>query len=80
MVAGRFNDAVRTCTRLLQEAGGADAEGYLARGLSWFHLGNPEEAYPQRQGEVAVTVVEEGVLEPCAWVIGSTFAFGSIIA
>ncbi len=34
MVAGRFQDAVRACTRLLQEDAEA-AEGYLARGLSW---------------------------------------------
>jgi tetratricopeptide (TPR) repeat protein len=44
MIAHRFEDAATACSRLLHDDPEA-SEGYLARGLSWYHLGKEEEAF-----------------------------------
>merc|ERR1719324_975769 len=44
MLDRRFKEAVDACTRLLTNDP-EESEAYLARGLSWYHLGNEEEAF-----------------------------------
>merc|ERR1719460_953877 len=44
MLDGRFREAADACSRLLASDPEA-SEAYLARGLSFYHLGNEEEAF-----------------------------------